>query len=166
MAARFTPLQFALIEEGRLAAAIDDEVQEAAAKLLAHVKKYGPEATVKAKAEVTLKVTIMFDGADESDYSIKGAISSKIPGRPCHVTKAMSGQEQTGEEVLFVRASGSDASSPRQGKLATDDGRAIDLGTGKPTAPAPTDRERGGKKAGAVPPTPPAAEAAASSDDE
>jgi hypothetical protein len=33
--------------------------------------------------------------------------------------------------MLFVRNSGSSASTPRQGKLCTDDGRAIDPKTGE-----------------------------------
>lgn len=110
MPKRFVPLSFNLIEEGRLAASVDESLAELTRKLIDHVKKYGADATVKSKAELAIKVTIQFDGGDDAaDYSVKGQITAKYPGRPSYVTKAVQDCEQTGEETLFVRTSGSDA---------------------------------------------------------
>jgi hypothetical protein len=132
---KYAPISFDLIEEGRLAASLDEEIHRASRELLKHVQKYGPDATKKSKAEVTLKITLSPENAADGSYSIVGAINSKIPGRPAHATLAIHEQEQTGEETLFVRASGSDSTTPRQMKLATDDGKAIDPNTGEVLEP-------------------------------
>ena len=132
----YAPISFDLIEEGRLASSVNESLQDATKKLLAHVGKYGPAHTAGAKAEVTVKITVQFEG-EGADYTVKGALSTKLPGRPSVVTRAIQEVEQTGEETLFVRASGSSDDSPRQGRLATDDGRGIDPATGKAFPPIP-----------------------------
>ena len=135
MGLKMVPLKFDLIEEGRFKDSVDTALAKAMSELLQHVRKHGPETTVKSKAELNIKITLCFDGAEETDYSVKAAVSMKIPGPPVHVTKAIHEVEQTGEETLFVRASGSSDDSPRQMRLATDDGRGIDPKTGKPFPP-------------------------------
>lgn len=135
---KFQPLKFVLIEEGRLASSLDDAIARAAKELLDHIKRYGVEATEKSKSEVTLKITLSPENATDGSYRIVGGITSKIPGRPAYATLAIHETEQTGEETLFVRSSGSDSVTPRQFKLATDDGKAIDPNTGEivdPKAP-------------------------------
>ena len=134
MGKKLVPVRFNLIEEGRLAESLDKAISDATQKLLWHVKEYGHEATVRSKASVDLKITVQFDGAEIDDFSIKAAIKTTLPGRPIHVTKAIHTEEQTGEEFLFIRASGSSTDTPRQGRLATDDGRAVDLATGEAAA--------------------------------
>lgn len=136
MAKTFKPLTFDLIEEGRLKESLDEEIARASRALLLHVKKYGEESTAKSKAEVTLKITFAPQSASDGAYSVRGAISSKLPGRPIHETLAIHETEQTGEESLFVRSSGSDNTTPRQMKLATEDGRGIDPRTGEILPPA------------------------------
>lgn len=141
--------RFALIEEGRLQESVDEALEETCRKLISHVRKFGPKATAKAKAEISIKLALQFDGTgcagdnvEGGDFSIKGAISVKYPGRPANVTRAVHGQEQDGSDVLWVRQSGSDGDSPRQMKLATDDGRVIDPATGEVAPPV-----KGKKKA-------------------
>ena len=136
MGKRLVPVRFNLIEEGRLAESLDKAISDATQKLLWHVKEYGHEVTIKSKASVDLKITVQFDGAEIDDFSIKAAIKTTLPGRPIHVTKAIHTEEQTGEEFLFIRASGSSTDTPRQGRLATDDGRAVDPVSGEAVAPA------------------------------
>lgn len=144
MGSRFKPLSFDLIEEGRLKEALDQELTRTSKALLDHVRKYGVEATEKSKAEVTLKIQFGSKSASDGAYSVRGSITSKLPGRPVHETLAIHETEQTGEESLFVRASGSDSAPPRQLKLATEDGRAIDPRTGE-VLPPPTKKTTEGK---------------------
>lgn len=131
MAKTFKPLAFDLIEEGRLKLALDAEISRASKALLSHIKTYGAEATSKSRAEVSLKIVFSPQSISDGTFSVRGKIDSKLPGRPIQETMAIHEQEQTGEETLFVRAAGSDASTPRQMKLATEDGRAIDQTTGE-----------------------------------
>lgn len=139
MAKTFKPITINLIEEGRLVASLDEELARVTRALIGHVKKYGKDAAKKARAELALKIVVRFEGGeDASDYSVSAAISGKLPGRPVHATLALHEQEQTGEDTLFVRASGSSTDSPRQMRIATDDGRAVDPVTGEimePKAP-------------------------------
>lgn len=135
MAKKTVRLTLEKIEEGRLLDNINDEINDATKALIAHVRAHGPEATAKAKAEVCVKITIQKDGVEPTDYSLKGTITSKRPGRPSNVTRAMHEDEIDGEGlVLFVNIAGSSKDNPRQQKLATDDGRMIDPETGLPRA--------------------------------
>lgn len=127
---KFSPMSFGLIEEGRLAKSLDEAIAESGRDLIAHVGKYGPDMTKGAKAEVILKVTFTADLPAEGEYSVKGKIDTKRPGRPCHTTRAIDEVNDDGEVTLFVRASGSDETTPRQGVLATKDGRGVDVTTG------------------------------------
>lgn len=140
MGKKYAPLALGLIEEGRLAKSLDDEIARGARHLVQHVREYGRDATKKSKVEVTLKVTISPVG-DENGYVVAGAISTKTPGRPLHTTMAVHEQEQTGEDVLFVRKTGSSSDDPRQMRLATDDGRGVHPQTGE-ILPPMTDRKK------------------------
>lgn len=127
----FEAVQVALIDEGRFLIDMDADLKGAILALMKHVKAHGIEATKGAKAEVTAKIAIRFDGLDESDFSIRTALKVAVPGRPPHATKAVA-EYQKGEEGLFVRASGStDDMDPRQMRLATKDGRVIDPESGR-----------------------------------
>ena len=149
MAKRFVPIAFGLIEEGRFAASVEEALAELAKKHLSHVRQYGPDASLKAKSELTVKIALQFDGAQidddnpkdwTADFSVKGAISTKQPGRPSYVTRAGGLEGQIpGELELQVRVGGSSSTNPGQGKMFTDDGRA----TGEVTPnddPPPPDR--------------------------
>lgn len=130
MGKKFVPLSFALVDEGELARDVDEALADTSRELFAHRRRYGVEATAKAKAEVTIKVTIQA-GVEDADYSIKGSISKKVPGRPARTSIALQDRDDQHQETLFVRATGSDESSPRQGKLVTDRGEVIDQVTGE-----------------------------------
>lgn len=129
------PLTFHLIEEGRLAKSLDEEITRARRELLEHVNKYGAAQTTKSKAKVVLEIVLEPENAEDGSYSVTGTIKTTVPGRPAMSTLALASVDQDGEETLFVRASGSSADPPRQMKLATDDGRAIDPETQEPLPP-------------------------------
>lgn len=143
MGKKYAALTLDLVEEGRLKASLDEELLKAGRALIAHVAKYGPDATKKSKAEVTLKLSISVVSPEDGSYAISGAISSKTPGRPAHATLAIHEQEQTGEDTLFVRAAGSSADTPRQMKLATDDGRGVHPVTGEVIPPKDQKKKEG-----------------------
>lgn len=131
MAKRTVQLTLEKIEEGRLLENINSEISDATKALIAHVRAHGPEATAKATAEITIKIKIQKDGVEPTDYSIKGTIASKRPGRPSNVTRAMHEEDIEGDGLmLFVNIAGSTKDHPRQGRFATADGKLIDAETG------------------------------------
>ncbi len=136
MGKKYEPLTVDLIEEGRFIENVNRDLRDTIQRLIDHVKEHGVEASKGAKAELTAAITIRFDGLDESDFSIKTLTKKRLPGRPAHATKAVCVYDQ-GKPDLFVRASGSTDEDPRQQKLATQDGRAIDQESGKAIQPAP-----------------------------
>lgn len=145
MGKTLTPLSMDLIEEGEFMDNANEELREVQSKIIEHVAAYGSEATKKSKAELQITIVIAPAG-DGAAYSVKTSFKKKLPGRPSHVTLGIADREQTGELALFVRKSGSDDVSPKQGKLATNAGEVIDEETGeaKPaSAPAPTPKKKG-----------------------
>lgn len=128
---KLVPLTLEGVEEGRFLVHANEDLEKLMKHLADHVKKHGKDVSIGAKAELTMKVTIKFEGRDLADYSVKSATSLKLPGRPAEVTIAIGERDQTGEQTLFVRPSGSDHEPPVQKKLATDDGRPIDQKSGK-----------------------------------
>lgn len=130
MSKKFDPVSISLIEEGRFMENMNADLREVIKRLIGHVREHGYEQTKGAKAELTATISIKFDGMDETDYSIKTATKMKLPGRPAHATKAVCVYDE-GKHDLFARASGTTDEDPRQGRLATQDGRAIDQETGK-----------------------------------
>lgn len=140
MGKSFVPMQFRGIDEGRLAEALDEELATLARDHLSHIKKYEDDLPAKTKSILTLKITIEHNAEASEDgmHSIKGAITRTLPARPSSATLAIEDHEQlTGEQMLFTRTAGSDKTNPRQGKLATLDGRAIDQETGRPETDKP-----------------------------
>lgn len=125
------------IDEGRFVADINEEIDETAKAHIAHIARFGSQITGKTKSIVTVKLAIEFDGNADGIYTLKGEVSRKLPARPSSVTRAFHEQEQDGTDALFVRTSGGDASHPRQLKLATNDGRGVDMNTGEVKEPAP-----------------------------
>jgi hypothetical protein len=131
MATKFKGLQFSLIDEGRFERECDEELQSLMKQLIQYKRKYGKDKAEGAKAVLTVKVSLQFDGRDDADFSIKGTISKQTPARPPSLTVAVEGDEQDGEPTLFVRASGSTDDTPRQSVLSTKDGRVVDLKSGE-----------------------------------
>jgi hypothetical protein len=127
----FRVLNMDLIQEGQFKADADEELAEIQKLLLGHIKKYGNEATEKAKAELTIKIVLQRSSTDEQAFSVKTSFTKKTPGRPSHVTLAIQDEDDDGQPRLFVRRSGSDEATPRQGKLTTDRGEAINPDTGE-----------------------------------
>jgi hypothetical protein len=122
---KLVPLTLEGVEEGRFLAHANDDLGKVMQQLTAYVKKHGKDVSKGARAELNMKITLKFEGKDLADYSIKSATSMKMPNRPAEVSVAIGERDQTGEETLFVRPSGSDHASPRQKKFATEDGRPI-----------------------------------------
>ena len=130
--AKFKVLEMGDIEEGRFLGNVNLDLEELQAKLIEHVRQYGREATKGAKAKLQIEVSLSFEGRDNTDYSIKATTKRVLPGRPASVTVGIADEKENGDPTLFVRQSGSTDDTPKQGVLATRDGRTIDITTGKP----------------------------------
>lgn len=126
------PLTIGLIDEGRFLEAVNEELADIQRQLVEFVRLHGKDASTGTRAALAIKVTLQFDGVDQTDYSVKADLKKTVPTRPASVSKAIGGDGVgDGRPCLWVKASGSDALTPRQGKLATDDGRVIDQETGR-----------------------------------
>ena len=132
---KYTPLTLELINEGRFLADTHADLADLQERLLAFHDHYG-DAAKGAKAKLTIEITLACESPGDNLFSVKAAAKKAAPNRPASTTIAVSDETEDGQPRLFVRRSGSDASTPRQGKLATDDGRTIDVDTGKPAAAA------------------------------
>lgn len=137
MASKFKPLTLALVDEGRFLGDINEEIEAGMKALIKFKKKYGKDKALKAKAVIGISLSIVFEGRDENDFSVKGLIKQTVPSKPASVTVAMESEDDAGEATLFVRASGSTADSPKQGVLATKAGDLIDQKTGEVIKEAP-----------------------------
>jgi hypothetical protein len=133
--ARLEPLDLSLIEEGRFADEINAGLARLQAAMVRYVKAHGVDKAAKAKAKLQIAVTLQFEGPNAEDFSIKGEMRESVPSRPAVVTRALADWTDSGEPALFVRASGSTKDDPRQGVLATEDGRVVDTTTGEVLEP-------------------------------
>ena len=124
------PLTLGRIDEGRFAVQTDEDLHDLQTALLAYAANYGPESR-KAKAKLTIEITIAVEDPAEGLCSIKATAKKTTPQRPATVSMATTDEDDDGQPGLFVRPAGSDTSPPRQTKLATDDGRTIDTETGE-----------------------------------
>lgn len=129
--AKFKVLEMDDVDEGRFMRNVNADLEELQAKLIEHVKQYGKDATKGAKAKLQIEVSLSFEGRDETDYSIKATTKRVLPGRPACVTVGIADEKDDGAPALFVRQSGSTGDSPKQRVLATQDGRTVDIETGK-----------------------------------
>ena len=132
MGTTFVPLTPELIDEGEFLEDFADELTEAQ-RTLANFRKTHGDKSLKAKVKLTIDVELAIQSVEDDAYTIKTAIKVTNPKRPASVSLAIGGQTDDNKMALFVRASGSDVDNPRQGKLATRDGRTIDSQTGAPT---------------------------------
>ena len=122
----FKVIEIGLIQEGKFLEDANKDLRDVIRRLMAHVREHGVEATKGAKATLTIDITAIFGGVDESDYTIRTTLKQKLPGRPAHATKAV-GEYRGGEQDLYVRSSGSTADEDaRQLRFATKDGRPVD----------------------------------------
>jgi len=131
MAHHFVPLTFALIDEGRLAAEFEAKVREAQVAVIDHLGAYGDKAR-KAKAKVRLDIEMVCLDPEDRTFGVIGQVEMALPKPPACATLALADQDvESGLPLLLVRKSGSTDDDPRQGVLATKDGRAVDARTGK-----------------------------------
>ena len=119
-------LDLDLIEEGEFKVSANEELLDLQRTLLKHIRKYGPDRTTKAATKLVITITLTRSKADPNACQVDTKFDRKTPGRPTHSTIAIADIDDDGEPGLFVRPSGSDEESPRQRKLTTNDGRAID----------------------------------------
>ena len=130
MATAFVPLSVMLIDEGEFLGDLDLELQDLQEAVAKFRRVYGEKAK-GAKAKLTIDIEIAIEDVDDDAYSVKTSMKATHPKRPASVSIAMGGETDDGKLALFVRKSGSDKTSPKQGKLATRDGRTIDPVSGE-----------------------------------
>lgn len=128
---KFRPLTLNLVEEGRFHDEIDLALAHLQAEMVRYVKQHGVEKSEGAKAQLTVQLSLKFEGPNAEDFSIRGTLKQSIPSRPAVITRAVADVKDDGEPALFVRASGSTADSPLQDVLTTEDGRLVDSDTGE-----------------------------------
>lgn len=124
------PLTIDMIDEGMFVENLNEELKELQRGLLLYARQHGDDAD-KAVAKLGVQIALKVESASDGVCSIICQIVPVLPKRPPSVSMAMSGTDDEGNLCLFARASGTDDSDPRQLKLATKDGRDIDLETGK-----------------------------------
>jgi hypothetical protein len=124
------PLNLSLIDEGRFVEQADADLLELQRKLVAFAREYGEQAE-GASATLTISVKVKVEDVKSLICSIKANTKISLPPRPGSVTMAVTDKDPASDELcLFVKPSGSD-DAPRQRKLCTADGRAIDPATGE-----------------------------------
>lgn len=129
---KFRPLQVELIEEGRFLKELNEQLRKIQTEHVNFVRVHGPDKTKGSTSKINASITLKFEGGDAGEmFSIKAEMSKKTPIRPAAVTAAIAGEEQDEVPALFVRACGSGKDDPRQGILATQDGRLVDPATGE-----------------------------------
>ena len=129
-ATQFVPLTGQLVDEGLFLQDLNMELAELQNAIVQFCEAHGDRAE-KAVAVLEIKIALKVENPDDKAFSVKTTMKSKMPTRPASVSMAMGGSNDDGKMALFVRASGSDESYPKQMKLATHDGRVIDPETGK-----------------------------------
>jgi hypothetical protein len=129
--AKFKSLELDGIEEGDFLQDMAHEFKDLQRRLIAFARQY-PEKAEKVPAVLTIKIKMMCENADGGTYSIKTGFKTDVPKRPEAVSAAFAAEDEDGEQVLFVQASGSSTGNPRQKKLATRDGHRVDAETGEP----------------------------------
>jgi hypothetical protein len=100
-----------------------------------YVAQYGQQGAKGAKAALTLKVTLAFEGRNEDDFTIKADMREAVPSRPATLSRAMALDDEAGRPLLFVKKSGSEAAPVQQGKLVTNAGEKINPDTGEVVTP-------------------------------
>ena len=126
----YQPLALGLVDEGRLIVRANADLLDVQHRLMKYVAKHGKLAA-KAVAKLQIEVSLRVENPNEAVISVKAGTKVTLPNRPASVTLAIGDEDDAGNGRLFVRKSGSDATTPRQGKFCTDDGERIDPDTGE-----------------------------------
>jgi len=130
--ATWKPLDLEGIEEGRFIELANGDLRTLQEKLVAFVAEYKDRAE-KATATMTITIALKCQDVESLAFGIKASTKLSLPQRPAALTLAVGvTSEEDGRDALYIRRSGSDRSSPRQGKFYTDDGRPINPDTGEP----------------------------------
>ena len=129
-ASQFVPLEAELIDEGRFMDNLNTAIRSAQGELRAHARKWGEKAK-KAKAKVNIEIMFICLEPDTDSFGVSASIKRTIPAVPPTATVLIGGEDQTGADALFCRKSGSTEDHPAQSKLATKDGRTINIATGE-----------------------------------
>jgi hypothetical protein len=138
MSAPFVELSIDLLNESTYVGEINAKLQEAVQAVLDYRAKYGDFART-AKATVKMQIDIVCAPRDAEPGQRREA-SWMVTTKPIEVAKPkehakssvpVCAEGEDGKLKLFVQRSGSRRESPRQGRLTTDDGRAVDPKTGE-----------------------------------
>ncbi|HOD84731.1 MAG: hypothetical protein BWX88_05100 [Planctomycetes bacterium ADurb.Bin126] len=121
---QYQPLEIGLIDEGRFLAQANADLREMQAKLCAYVAEHAERAK-GGKATLTISVTLAVDNPDDDLFTVKSQTKMTMPQRPASVTMAISDEDGDGKSCLHVRRTGSDRTTPKQGKFCRDDGTIV-----------------------------------------
>ncbi len=127
---RYVPLTVDLIDEGRFIGDINKALADLQGHLVRHQTEFGEESK-GAKVKLTAEIIMGIEHPKDGISFVKSQIKKTLPVAPPSVSRAMSGESQTDEPCLLVRATGSGADAPQQGILTTADGDAVDTETGE-----------------------------------
>lgn len=135
---KFSPLELALINEGRFLAKVDEDLRKAQAYLVRYLEEHRGLAK-KSKAKVTFEVILTCEDVgrdpevrpENATFSVTARSKLSLPSRPDSISLAVSGEDEDGTPLLEVRRSGSTADTPHQAVLATEDGRTVNPDTGE-----------------------------------
>jgi hypothetical protein len=130
MATKFAALTIGGIDEGRFEKEVNADMKALQSALVKYVKEYGAAAQ-KAKAKLTIEISLTCESTDDQLFSVKATTKNVIPNRPPSLTMAMAEDDDDDQPALFIRNSGSTKAHPKQGVLHTKDGRPVDPDTGK-----------------------------------
>lgn len=128
--ARYVPLKFDGIEEGRFSDEVNKAFAEVQHNLIEYCKKHAAKAR-GAKAGIVVKIVIAKDEKGEDIFSIKASVQQNRPAVPASLTLAIHSENDLGQSGLFVRGSGSTHDDPKQTVMSTQDGKLVDLETGE-----------------------------------
>lgn len=81
---QFGPPTLTNIARGALAKKLDEQLQDAAARLASYVEEGGRDMTKGAKAEVTLKIVLKH--VEAGVFTVKGDVANKAPAVPLPAT--------------------------------------------------------------------------------
>lgn len=131
----YKELRLGLINEGQLVERIDRDLLRMQQALVEYAELHGENA-LKAKGKLVIEITAEITDKSGDSFGLKATTKTTLPNAPALVSIAIAAEGEEGPR-LFVRASGSDASTPRQQKLCTDKGETINPATGEVLDQAP-----------------------------
>lgn len=126
----FKPLAINLLNEGELVKRIDAELSKLQGYLMDYALTH-KDAAVGTKAKLAVEIVVSVGDKEAKSFACKANCKLVLPSAPAMVSLAVGAENDKGEKLIFVRASGSDESPPQQRKLCTQSGERIDLDTGE-----------------------------------